>query len=172
MNKKTFVTFVSLILALVSIMVFFTACKKDDDISSSAPTEETSVESEEDAEIREDLIEGEPLEEKGVAYDEEQEGAELHRAPSSIAMYIGSWTAPSDMAQYLYGNVDLTIKEDGTWRGNITGENLGGKWVDQGDHLHMQNEMFSFDLAFDTSGKLILIEKNSDGELHTVLVRK
>ena len=157
---------------LIFSLTVLTACKKDADKSSDAAEEEVVAETEEEAEIREDLIEGEPLEEKGVAYDEEQEGALLQKAPSNIGMFIGSWTAPSDMAQYLYGNVDLTIKEDGTWKGNITGEDLGGKWVQQGDQLHMQNDMFSFDLAFNTAGKLFMIEKDPDGDLHTVLVRK
>jgi hypothetical protein len=170
MKKKSVLL---LILMLIFSLTVLTACKKDADSSSDAPEEDVVVaETEDEAEVREDLIEGEPLEENGVAYDEEQEGAQIQNAPSTIAMYIGSWTATSDMAQFLYGNVDLTIKEDGTWKGNITGDDIGGKWVQQGNQLHMQSKVFDFDLAFSTSGKLIMTEKNPDGDIHTVLVRK
>ena len=46
------------------------------------------------------------------------------------------------------------------------------KWKKVGDHLHMDNELFSFDLAYESSGKLILIETGEDASFNTVMTKK
>ena len=108
----------------------------------------------------------------GIHFKEEYEGAELHMVESSPSAYAGSWEATSDQAVYLYGNVDITINGDGTWKGNITEEDCVGTWEDLGDHLHMVCDLFSFDLAFETGGNLIMTETGSDYVLNTVLTKK
>lgn len=108
----------------------------------------------------------------GISFDQENDETEVNPVKSDVSKYYGKWTATSDRAQYLYGNVDITINQDGTWGGTITDEKIGGKWKDFGDHLRLQSKIFSFDVAFDKTGNLIMIEKNADGEIDTVLTRK
>lgn len=111
----------------------------------------------------------------GIAFEEEDDEAVLEKVNADVSDYFGEWEATSDMAQYLYGNVDITVKDDGTWEADITEEALGGTWEDKGDHLHMNDTkagLFSFDLAFEKGGKLIMIDTDSDDEVHTVLTKK
>ena len=108
----------------------------------------------------------------GIAFDQEEENAKLAFIERDPSAFYGSWTATSDKAIYLYGNIDITVKQDGTWTGNITGEKLGGKWEQVGDRLHMDNDLFSFDLAFESSGELILIETGDDYSFNTVMTKK
>lgn len=62
------------------------------------------------------------------AYDNEADEAELVEIPHEKDDYIGSWSAMSEQAKYLFGNVDLKIYKDGNWSGNITEESFNGKW--------------------------------------------
>lgn len=108
----------------------------------------------------------------GIFYEEEGEGAPLSFVKSDPSRFYGKWTATSDQALYMYGNVDLIISSNGTWTANITDEKLGGQWNMVDDHMHMDNDMFSFDLSFEESGKLIMREDLGDGEeLRTVLTK-
>lgn len=108
----------------------------------------------------------------GIFYEEEGEGAPLSFVKADPSRFYGKWTATSDQALYMYGNVDLIISSNGTWTGSITDEKLGGQWKIVDDHMHMDNDMFSFDLSFEESGKLIMREALEDGgELRTVLTK-
>lgn len=113
----------------------------------------------------------------GIVFEEEADGAVVVKVKKDPSDYVGKWEATSDQAAYLYGNISVTVKKDGTWEANITGETLGGDWVDKGDHLHMNDtvqNIFSFDLAFDQNGNLILIDSDSaeEGNIYTVLTKK
>ena len=108
-------------------------------------------------------------EDSDVSYTDENEDEPLQIVKKEPKAFYGTWEAPSDKATGLYGNIDITIKEDGTWKGSITEEPLSGKWVEQGDHLHMINDLFSFDLAFSNTGNLVFIDREAD---NTVIVLK
>ena len=172
--KKT--TILLLIATLIFSLTSLNACKKEESDTSSFNEDEVVVESDDGGPIGEvvedDGIDAEPIgeEDAGISYDEEIEGNEVNKTVSDPTFFIGSWTAPSDRAKYLYGNVDIKVKEDGTWSGNITGENLSGKWSEKGDCLLMKSDLITFELARDTSGKVIMIDKKK--EVNTVLVRK
>lgn len=108
----------------------------------------------------------------GIAFEEEGDGAVVETVQKDISDFYGEWEATSDQGLYLYGSIDITVKEDGTWEGEITEEPLSGTWEDMGDHIHMNNDIFSFDLAFSNSGNLVLIDTDSDDVLYTVLTKK
>ena len=111
-------------------------------------------------------------ESNGIFYEEAGEGAPLSFVEADPSRFYGKWTATSDQALYMYGNVDLVVNSNGTWTANITDEKLGGPWKMVDDHMHMEDDMFSFDLSFEESGKLIMREDLGDGgELRTVLTK-
>ncbi|MDD4199951.1 MAG: hypothetical protein PHS19_01030 [Eubacteriales bacterium] len=61
--------------------------------------------------------------------------------------FYGSWTATSGSAQNLYGNLDMTINENGTFDGNVTGEDFSGTWkkIDEGisfESVYINGEMY------------------------------
>ena len=96
----------------------------------------------------------------------------VEKVEKEASDFFGEWEATSDQGHYLYGSVDITVKEDGTWEGAITGEPLNGTWEDKGDHLHMNNDLFSFDLAFSSGGNLVMIDTDSEDPIYTVLTKK
>ena len=108
----------------------------------------------------------------GDVIDQEADEAVIERVEADESDFYGTWVAKSDRAQYLYGNIEVTVKEDGTWTGNITDEELSGKWTAKGDHLHMNNDLFSFDLAFDKYGALIFIDSEAEDDINIVLTKK
>lgn len=143
---------------LAFIMVFsFAACSSDSDAAENQP--------EEDVELTE-LAESDD-----VFYSEEAEGVVVERVKTDPSEFVGSWESNSNNAVLLYGNVSINVNDDGTWTANISGEELSGAWEDKGNYLHMDNEVFSFDLAFDEAGNLVMIENNDGSELNTVLTK-
>lgn len=173
MKKKTILL---LIFTLIFSLAFFASCSKKDGTSESSNDNTTVTEEDivivDDVEDEDDFVDDEDttVKDNGISYDQEVEGAEIKKMPSDSSSFIGSWTAPSDKAAYLYGNIDITIKEDGTWTGNITGETMSGKWKDGGDSILVQNDLINYQLVKDSSGKVVLVDPRR--ELNTVLVRK
>lgn len=111
----------------------------------------------------------------GIFFEEEADGAVIEKVARDSSDFVGSWEATSDFAQSMYGSVEVNVLKDGTWDARITGEPIGGTWENKGDYLHMNDtkaELFSFDLAFDKQGNLIMIDSDSDDPINTVLTRK
>lgn len=159
--KKVYVP-VNLIAALILIgfaSFSFTACESGVNNSGPKPNEPSA-----------DIS----LEDKGnsVVNDQEEDGTVIERVKSPDSAFYGTWIATSGKALNLYGNIEVTVNEDGTWEGNITDEELRGEWVTQGDHLHLNNDLFSFDLVFDKSGALIFIDSEAEEDINIVLKRK
>ena len=134
----------------------------------------------EDIEISDDMSEEDYLEvmENAPVYEEEAEDAKLHYRQASDIEYIGSWTADSGSAIYNYGNVDLTIRPGGFWKGNIAEEDLSGKWKLEKGKLILSSDYFNAELGFTDKGKLIMQENRvdivdgSDTIITTVLTKK
>ena len=163
--------YIALLLALLMLCIPLTACSGSDadtDAGDAAVEEEPDY-ADPNAEDPEIIYQPES---KGIFFEEEAEDAELSMVKSDPSAFVGSWEATSDQAVYFYGNVDITINDDGTWKGNITEEDCTGTWEDQGDHLHMVCDLFSFDLAFEEGGSLIMTDTGSDYVLNTVLTKK
>lgn len=152
---------------LAFIMVFsFAACKSSDDGAAGDAVEDQIVDVE-DVEDGEDLTE--MPEGEDVVYPEEVDGAKIQKVETDSSKYVGTWEGKSFHAVQLYGNLKIKVKSNGTWTANITGEDIKGTWSDEGDHLHMSSDVFSFDLAFDKQGNLVMFEGEGEDELHTVL---
>ncbi|MBQ6388063.1 MAG: hypothetical protein IJH90_00340 [Mogibacterium sp.] len=185
---KKILSILSMIMILLLAVMSFTACSgglggdadKDTDADQTA-TEEVAEDIEEEAELVDDLVDLD--EEYGdVSYEDEAEDGEIEKVKTDISKFVGTWEAKSAKAKYLYGNVDLTVNANGTWTADITGEQLGGKWYDKGDYLWLEdsNEIFSFGIAYNKSGNLIMMEQvddegvsSDDGEyINSVLTRK
>jgi hypothetical protein len=165
MKKK----YISLLLIFLIMFTVFTACSKKDKEPDSEPAGETYESAEGIVDENGELVEQEG---NGISFKQEEDGAKLVIVDKDPSEFYGSWTATSDKAIYLYGNIDITVNENGTWTGNITGEKMGGKWKKVDDHLHMDSELFSFDLEFESSGELILKETGDDYTFNTVMSRK
>ena len=160
---------ISLLMVFIMILTLFAACSKKDEEVINLPEGEVYESAEGLVDENGELVEQEG---NGIVFDQEEDDAKLAFIERDPSDFYGSWTATSDKAIYLYGNIDITVKQDGTWTGNITGEKLGGKWEQVGDRLHMDNDLFSFDLAFESSGELILIETGDDYSFSTVMTNK
>lgn len=160
---------ISLLMVFVMMLTLFAACSKKDEEVINLPEGEVYESAEGLVDENGELVEQEG---NGIVFDQEEDDAKLAFIERNPSDFYGSWTATSDKAIYLYGNIDITVKQDGTWTGNITGEKLGGKWEQVGDRLHMDNDLFSFDLAFESSGELILIETGDDYSFNTVMTKK
>ena len=165
MKKNIFALFI-----VLSVLTLCVSCAPKEGTVEEEP--DSSVDSsvanqiDPDSEI---IVQPEP---KGVSFDEEEEGATIVKVKTDPSMFVGRWKSTSDRADYLYGNVDLKINEDGTWSADITGEKLKGKWKDMGDYLHMTNDLFSFNVFFNEKGHLLMEEVDSEGNLYTVLTRQ
>ena len=74
----------------------------------------------------------------------------------------------------MYGNIDLKITADGSWTGNVAGEDISGKWTFEDPTLTLSSELFNATLSFTKDGKLILqeIREDSDEPINTVLTKK
>ncbi len=161
MNRRKLI---GILCVLLLCFGMFAACSKDDKKASDQtdnPVETEEKEEEEDYD-------------NGVVYEEEDENAELSFASSPEDKYIGSWKAKSGKALYLYGNIDITIKEDKTWTGNIADEPLTGSWKVSGKSIELRSELFNGALSFTEKGTLILREdRDGEGEfINTVMSKK
>lgn len=166
--KKRLIIFLTIILACS--MIFAVSCKKkatEEDYSNIQPVpEDANIDPETGINL---LPEG-----NGIVYEEEAEGAELTFRKEDPSMFYGEWVATSDQSAHLYGNVDLMVNENHTWTGNITDEELSGKWKETKTGIKIEYDTFSLYLDFDGNGTLIMTEKGQNGasDFHTVLKRK
>lgn len=110
----------------------------------------------------------------GIVFEEESEDAVLDFKPSEKEDFYGSWEATSGNAMYLYGNADITIKENGTWKGNLADEDVSGTWEFDGTTVKLSSDLYNATLSFTKDGKLIMQEDRAqDGTyLNTVMTRK
>jgi hypothetical protein len=110
----------------------------------------------------------------GIVFDEEAEGAELSFKKAEEADFIGKWEATSGQALYMYGNIDLDIRDGGKWSGNVAEEDLEGKWEFDGTTMSLTSELFDATLSFTEDGKLILQEDRAEDGilLNTVMTKK
>ena len=105
--------------------------------------------------------------------DKEIEDAEIVAREASDDEFYGSWTAPSEKAEYLYGNIDLTIKSNRTWKGNVTNISLKGTWepYEGGIHIKDKEGLINWKLYF-TDDNVMLMEDLDDPGNPIVLKKK
>ena len=100
------------------------------------------------------------------AYQWEEDGAELISVPHKKEDFIGNWKATSNQAEYLWGNVDLKIREGGKWSGNITEEDLHGKWFSDGTGIILKDseKIINWRLYFTPDNILVFEEIEEPGD--------
>lgn len=156
----------------VTMVLLLAGCKSKSD------TEETAGTPEESEITMEDIMEDEMAQEQdfdnGIYFDEEDDGAEIVTSKKSTDSYVGSWEATSGQAMYQFGNVDFDIKDDGTWTGNVSDEDLEGKWKETGEGIHLTSDLLDCDLVFTDNNVLVMrYSPDDDGEyLNAVLSKK
>lgn len=157
MNKRLTIL-LSIILAFS--LMFATACSKDDD------------EEFEDAEMpmSEEIVEDEA---EDPVLDKEVEDATIVSRTATEDEFYGTWSAISEKAEYLYGNIDLKINEDKTWKGNVTEISLKGKWkpYQGGIRIKDSDGLIDWKLYF-TMDNVMLMEDLEDPGNPIVLKKK
>lgn len=96
------------------------------------------------------------------AYENEEDGVVLSPKKHNEEDFVGNWKAPSDRAEYLYGNVNLRINEDGTWSGNITEESFQGRWKYNGTGITIRDSegIINWELFYDADGTLMFKDRD------------
>lgn len=151
------------IVLAASLVLLLSGCKKSEPADSSADPD-VNTEQEGDA-----ADQG-----NGIYFDEENEGVEIETKKTAVDEFVGSWTATSDQAMYQFGNVDINVKADGKWDGNIATEEMEGTWTETPDGIHLTNSFFDCDLKFTSNNVLVMLYSPArDGDyITTVLTAK
>lgn len=151
----------TLIFLLITGALMFTACSKAND-NNSGDTEAEEMAEEEFVEYDDDPV-----------LDNESDEAELTLVGHEEKDFYGSWSATSEQAHYLFGNVDLVINEDGTWSGNIVEEDFSGKWTYEDSTLMIKSsdELINWQLFFVEDGSLMFKDLD-DPDLTPLVLRR
>ena len=146
---------IALMLAVAAAAVFFIVSGSDKKNETSDEAEDLTFDQEIDQEIESLKIEEEGNDYENPAYDNEQEDAVVNETTADENAFYGKWVANSNRAHYLYGNINLDIKEDGSWTGNITEEDYSGTWSYNGEYITLESELVNCDLFFAEDGQLM-----------------
>ena len=84
----------------------------------------------------------------------------LNEDPES---FYGTWISTSADTENLYGNLEITIKENGTFTANITDENLTGKWHKIDGGIEYNNELISGKIFYGPTCIMTFEEFDEDG---------
>ena len=100
---------------------------------------------------------------------EEYEGDDSEPTPEMISKatemnkqedsFYGTWKAESEQAEYLYGNLEITISKDGSFKGNVTGEDFSGKWTKQDTGIEFKSDILSGRLFFGQKCQMIIYDE-------------
>lgn len=107
------------------------------------------------------------------AFKNEEDGAEPVSVKHDEEDFMGKWSATSEHAKFLFGNVDLKISDDGSWSGNITEENFSGKWKYDGTGIVIKSDdgLINYSLFFVTDGTL-MFNDNDDPDMTPLVLKK
>ena len=142
-----------LIASLLLSCMALAACKKsadDEEQSASVDIDELA----EDIEGEDDYEDPNP---DDPAYDNELDGAEPVMTAHDEKDFYGKWSATSERAHYVFGNVDLVISDDGSWSGNIVEEEYTGTWEYKDSSLNIKSSdnLINWNLFFVEDGSLM-----------------
>lgn len=161
MDRKKLHVLLAVILTLS--LTLMASCSKEDveDVGGAGNTgqETEAVNGVEDVESEEvsKSVERDP------SLDKEIEGARYIPVKRKPEKFFGSWTAVSEKAEFLYGNVELKIRKDGTWTGNVTDIDLEGTWKAGGTGITITDKEGLIDWKlFYTADGTLMIEDNED----------
>ena len=87
--------------------------------------------------------------------------------------FYGTWSADSAKAKHLYGNLSITINDDGTWTGIITDEELQGTWEETDYGIHIRDDVYDWECELNRTdkGNFIIDEDDLGGEGKVVLTK-
>lgn len=110
----------------------------------------------------------------GIEFEEEEEDAELTFEKAPVDKFYGTWEVTSDQSLFQYGNVTLTINENGTYTGNVSEEDVNGTWEENDEGIALTGELLSCLLSYTDKDVLTMrYTPNDDGDYITsVLTRK
>lgn len=110
-------------------------------------------------------------EKEEAQFEDEDEAFELKTKKMDDSFFVGHWVAEGEKAEYMYGNVEITINKDGTWDGNITEEVIHGKWTREGDGIRLTSDVIPFNMVYSSNSNMILQEVENP-EIKVVLTKK
>jgi len=171
--KEYIKKFACIILA-ATISLFLISCgsSSDTEVVEEVPDEESTEITMEDVN---EMAESEEEDyDNGIYFDEEEDGAEVVTAKKDPSAFVGKWKATSGQSMYQFGNVDIEVKADGTWSGNISDEDLKGSWKEEGDGIYLTSDLFEFSLTFTDNDVLVMQHTPDDGsgEVITTVLSK
>lgn len=143
----------ALIFALIFSSMVLASCKKGEEEEATSEADFEEIYEEEldtDSEEFEDM-------DSDPAYENEMDGAEPVMVAHEEKDFYGTWSARSERAHYVFGNVDLVINEDGTWTGNIVEEDFSGTWeyVDSSLNITSSDNLIKWNLFYVEDGSLM-----------------
>lgn len=145
-----------ILILLLSLMLAFcaglTGCGSDDEMS--------------DDDI--DYIMNEGAEEGGAPAPDPEQVEKAKALNQEADNFIGTWAATSGEAENLYGNLQITINEDGTFEGNVTEEEISGTWTKVDNGITYKCDLMKGKIYYGEYGKLV-IEDNENGNVKVVL---
>ena len=154
---KRRITALMLILMMIFSAAALASCGNSDGNSDEAPDTDTGNEYEDDyLDSLMELEEG-PSDFDQPKYESEEDGAEVVKAEHPAEDFYGMWEATSKRSAYIYGNVDVNIKKDGTWKGNITEEDFHGTWAYENGSVVIKDteHVIDFTLFYNDDGYLM-----------------
>ena len=170
---KKYTQLLAIIMALI-LALTFTSCGEKKDAEDAAQDQQTT----EVEQAEEDLLESgdDEIDTSNTTteyYDEELGDYEIKKVNQDKDAFYGTWIATSEVAEYYYGNVTITVKKGGKWSGIVTDEKLSGTWTKNDEGLSLTSELLDVTLSFTDAGKLIMQEDTGDGDIvTTVLIKK
>ena len=164
MDRKKLSVLLALILTLALTLMVSCSKEYEEDIGGGDTGQDTEAVNDIESDEVSEAVERDP------ALDKEIEGAKIRQKKSKPEKFYGSWKASSEKAEFLYGNVDLHINEDGTWTGNVTEIDLEGKWTPSGKGINIKDTegLIDWNLFLTTDGTM-MFEDNEDPDNPVVL---
>lgn len=98
-----------------------------------------------------------------------EQAQELNKHEES---FYGTWSATSAKAEHLYGNLDLTINEDGTFDGNVFQMDFKGTWEKIDEGISLDSDFIEGALYFGEKCRLVIREDLYDGSSLRVTMTK
>lgn len=107
--------------------------------------------------LKKQIVEEDETDFDDPSLDYEQDGAEPVAVGHDEKDFYGNWEGKSERVEYLFGNVNLSIKDDGTWKGNVTEEKLKGKWKYTGKSIIIRDtdDLINWELYYTSDGVLL-----------------
>ena len=81
--------------------------------------------------------------------------------------FYGTWKATSDNAEMLYGHLEITINEDGTFDADVTDEVFSGRWEKIDGGIEYKSELMNGKLFYGKKCHMVI----EDSDLYVTLTK-